>query len=79
MTRNELAKLLDVTLVKNVHTESEIQSLIDNARKYSFACVFTLARFRLYLLSTHSLKLYPRLKKVYQYHLFDSISYVRKL
>ena len=43
MTQHELAKMLDVTLVQNAHTEAEIQSLIDNARKYSFACVFTLS------------------------------------
>ncbi len=43
MTKAELAKILDVTLVKNVHTTDEIQSLTDNARKYSFACVFTLS------------------------------------
>ena len=42
MTQSELAKMLDVTLVKNNHTVKEIESLIVHARKYSFACVFTL-------------------------------------
>jgi deoxyribose-phosphate aldolase len=42
VTRDELAQMLDVTLVKNIHTEIEIESLIDNARKYLYACVFTL-------------------------------------
>jgi deoxyribose-phosphate aldolase len=35
--------MMDVTLVKNVHTEDEIKLLIESARKYNFACVFTLS------------------------------------
>ncbi len=42
MNRDDLARKLDVTLVKNAHTEDEIRRLIDNAKKHSYACVFTL-------------------------------------
>jgi deoxyribose-phosphate aldolase len=43
MTKNELASMMDVTLVKNAHTEDEIKLLIESAKKYNFACVFTLS------------------------------------
>ncbi len=42
MTPYELAQYLDVTLVRNTHRQSEIESLIEQAKRFKFACVFTL-------------------------------------
>ena len=42
MNRAELAKMMDVTLVRNIHSEQEIEDLISAAKQYKFACVFTM-------------------------------------
>lgn len=38
----EIAKMVDVSLLQTVNTESDIKMLIDTARKYRFICTFAL-------------------------------------
>jgi len=42
MNRSELASRIDATIVRNNHTLSEVDFLVESAKKYHFACVFTL-------------------------------------
>lgn len=39
----EIAKMLDVSVLQTVNTETDIQLLIDTAKKYHFICVFALS------------------------------------
>lgn len=42
MNRSELASYIDATIVKNDHTYADVERLIENAKKYKFACTFML-------------------------------------
>lgn len=42
MNRSELASKIDATIVKNNHTLEDVDRLIECAKKYKFACTFTL-------------------------------------
>ena len=48
-TREELARHIDVSCVQAFHTRDEIDWMIEAAKKYRFACVFTLPAFSSYV------------------------------
>ena len=49
MNRDELASKIDATLVQTNHDISQINELIEAARKYRFACCFTLPCYSSYV------------------------------
>lgn len=42
MNRSELASYIDATIIYNNHTLADVDRLVENAKKYKFACVFML-------------------------------------
>ena len=49
MTKRELARMMDVTLVRNNHTFHEVDQLIEAAREHHFACVFIMQCYAEYV------------------------------
>jgi len=45
MTKAQIAKMLDVTLVRNCNTIDEIDQLISTAKEHDYACVFAMQCF----------------------------------
>lgn len=48
-TKEELARHIDVSCVQAFHTRDEIDEMIEAAKNYRFACVFTLPAFSAYV------------------------------
>ena len=49
MNKSELASRIDATLVQTNHDISQINELVEAARKYRFACCFTLPCYSSYV------------------------------
>lgn len=49
MDRTEFASHIDATIVRNTHTIEDVEFLIESAKKYQFACVFTLPCYMEYV------------------------------